>query len=199
MIYTLPKVHKDLKNPPACPIVNSIESVTARLGQHLDTFLQVSVLQTKAYLKDTKNFLQLISEINLSGKQEVFLMTANVSSLNNIIQHDDTLLVLNWALSQRDNMPFEQKVFFSIFDCLITTFGIEIIPICEKELRWAQNSLPVWQTYLWENGRTNPRSLKREKVCSFIKRTSMTYSLFGREMRAPCMNFCLDLIPIMIT
>lgn len=110
-IYTLPKVHKDPKNSPARPIVNSIGSVTARLGQYLDTFLQASVLRTKAYLKDTKNLLQIISEIDLSGKQDVFLVTTDVSSLYTIIQHDDALLALNWALSQKDDIPFEQKVF----------------------------------------------------------------------------------------
>lgn len=59
-IYTLPKVHKDLSNPPARPIVNGIVSVSARVGQYLDHFLQESVVWTKAYLKDTSNFLQLL-------------------------------------------------------------------------------------------------------------------------------------------
>lgn len=91
--------------------MNSIGSVTARLGQYLDTFLQTSVLNTKAYLKDTKSFLQLIGEINLAGKSQVYLVTADVSSLYTIFQHDDALLALNWALSQRGDIPYEQKVF----------------------------------------------------------------------------------------
>lgn len=69
--------------------------MTARLGQYLDTFLQASVLNTKAYLKDTKSFLQLIGEINLAGQTEVYLVTADVLSLYTIIQHDDALLALN--------------------------------------------------------------------------------------------------------
>lgn len=40
-IYTLPKVHKNAVNPPARPIVNSIGSVIARLGQNLDHFFSV--------------------------------------------------------------------------------------------------------------------------------------------------------------
>lgn len=105
MIYTLPKVHTNSMFPPARPIVNSIGAVTMILGQYLDTFLQASVLRTKAYLKDTKNLLQLISQIDLSGKQEVYLVTADVSSLYTIIQHDDAMLALNWALSQKDEIP----------------------------------------------------------------------------------------------
>lgn len=109
--YTLPKVHKDAVNPPARPIVNIIGSVTARLGQYLDKFLQTSVVNTRAYLKDTRSFLELISEVNLAGKPEVYLVTADVSSLYTIIPHDDALLSLNWALSQQEYIPHEQKVF----------------------------------------------------------------------------------------
>lgn len=57
-------------------------------------FLQASVLRTKAYLKDTKNLLQMISQIDLTDKEEVYLVTADVSSLYSIIQHDDALLAL---------------------------------------------------------------------------------------------------------
>lgn len=53
-IYTLPKVHEDPQNPPARPIiiVNSIGSVSSRVGQYLDNVLQKSVMQTSAYLRD---------------------------------------------------------------------------------------------------------------------------------------------------
>lgn len=111
-IYTLPKIHKDPTNPPPRPIVNGIGSVTSRLGQYLDTFLQKSVVDTKAYLKDTKSLLQELQEITLAGKGEVFLVTSDVTSLYTVIQHEDALLALNWALSRREDLPFGQKVFF---------------------------------------------------------------------------------------
>lgn len=38
VIYTLPKIHKDAKLPPARPIVNGIGSITGRLGEYLDKF-----------------------------------------------------------------------------------------------------------------------------------------------------------------
>ena len=110
-IYTLPKIHKDPLNPPARPIVNGIGSVTSRLGQYLDQFLQGSVQKTRAYLKDTKDLLQSLQSVQLSGKNEVYLVTADVTSLYTVIQHDDALLALNWTLSQRDDLPHHQKVF----------------------------------------------------------------------------------------
>lgn len=30
IIYTVPKLHKDQKNPPGCPIINGIQSISAR-------------------------------------------------------------------------------------------------------------------------------------------------------------------------
>ena len=36
IIYTVPKIHKDKINPPGRPIVNGIESLTARMGEYLD-------------------------------------------------------------------------------------------------------------------------------------------------------------------
>lgn len=34
-----------------------------------------------------------------------------MSSLYTVIQHDNALLALNWALSQREDLPHSQKVF----------------------------------------------------------------------------------------
>lgn len=68
-IYTLPIIHKDINHPPARPIVNGIGSITSWMGQYLDQFLQKSVTQTKAYLRDTKNLLQLLQDIDLTGEK----------------------------------------------------------------------------------------------------------------------------------
>lgn len=39
VIYFLPKIHKDINNPPGRPIVNGVDSLSSRLGQYLDIFL----------------------------------------------------------------------------------------------------------------------------------------------------------------
>lgn len=111
IIYTLPKIHKNIQVPPACPIVNAIGSVTAWLGEYLDKFLQPSVKVTRAYLKDTSELLQLLDDVQLSTASETYLVTAYVCSLYTIIQHEDAALALNWALSRRDDIPHSQKQF----------------------------------------------------------------------------------------
>lgn len=40
VIYTVLKLHKDKINPPGRPIVNGIESLTSRMGQYFDNFIQ---------------------------------------------------------------------------------------------------------------------------------------------------------------
>lgn len=67
---------------------------------------------TKADLKDTKDFLLSLSKIKLPEESEIYLVTADVSSLYTIIQHDDALLGLNWAFSQREDIPYIQKKVF---------------------------------------------------------------------------------------
>lgn len=60
-------------------------------------------------------FPQLLKGIDLARKGEMFLVTADVASLYTIIQHDDALFALNWALCQRDDIPHDQKVFLRNF------------------------------------------------------------------------------------
>lgn len=67
IIYTPPKIHKNSQCPLARLIENSIGSVNGRSGEYLDTFLQPSVIKTKAYLKDTKDLLQLLQGIDLNN------------------------------------------------------------------------------------------------------------------------------------
>lgn len=113
-IYTVPKMHKHLTLPPGRPIVNGIESVTARVGQYLDHFLQGSVITTKAYLKDTTDFLQKLKAVTFLTDSTLFLVTADVSSLYTNIHHEDAILALNWALSKREELPHMQKKFLKM-------------------------------------------------------------------------------------
>lgn len=46
VISLLLKIHKDNENPPGRPIVNGVDSLTSRLGQYLDYFLQPLVTST---------------------------------------------------------------------------------------------------------------------------------------------------------
>lgn len=97
IIYILPKMHKNSEQPPGRPIVNGIDSVTSRLGQYLDFFLQPLVTKTKAYLSDTKHILQILHTLPCTSSS--ILITADVGSLYTIIDHSEALISVQWALA----------------------------------------------------------------------------------------------------
>lgn len=123
VIHTLPKIHKNIDKPPARPIVNGIGLISARLGEYLDKFLQPSVKKLKPTLRDTTDILRLLNEVRLNPATMIYLVTADVWSLYTIIQHDDALLALNWALSKRDDILHMQKCFLGKVLCPIHKVG----------------------------------------------------------------------------
>lgn len=64
---------------------------------------------TRAHLRDTTDLLQRLGNVHLNPMAEIYLVTADVSSLYTIIQHEDASLSLNWALSRREDIPDVQK------------------------------------------------------------------------------------------
>lgn len=112
------------------------------MGQYLDTFLQKSVTKTRSYLRDTKNFLTCLQTVNLVGKPHVILVTADVASLDSVIQHDDVLLGLNWALKE---MIFHIMEKYSLDMVWLIFFPIAIFGTAtdfirnKEEFLWAQN------------------------------------------------------------
>lgn len=60
--YQVPKVHKNAKHPPRRPNLSGINSLSTRLGEYIDVYLQPLVSKSPSYLKDSKvNHLQQIS------------------------------------------------------------------------------------------------------------------------------------------
>lgn len=115
IIYTVPKIHKNKENPPGKPIVNSIDSLTSRMGQYIDYFIQPAVQQTQAYLKDTKHILQLLDTVPvLEGR--TLLATADVTSLYTIVQHHDAISATKWLLRKYSTLICKQRKY--LMKCL---------------------------------------------------------------------------------
>lgn len=110
VLYTVPKIHKDKENPPGRPIVNGIDSLTARMGQYVDTFLQPAVQLTTAYLKDTKHLLQILQDTPVS-EGHTLLATADVSSLYTIIKHHQACEATKWVLKRHSPLLCAQRKF----------------------------------------------------------------------------------------
>lgn len=121
IIYTIPKLHKDQKNPPGRPIINGIHSINARLGEYVDNFLQPLVPSTPAYLRDTKHLIQELNNIEIRPDQKYLLATADVSSLYTSIGHQEAIQASRWAMDRYSNIISKQKRF--ILRCL--AFGLQ--------------------------------------------------------------------------
>lgn len=85
-IYYLPKIHKDPLHPPGRPTVSGIDSITSRIGQYIDFYLQLLVKQTPSYLKDTTDTIKLLESVNIQG--DYLLATTDVASLYTCIPHN---------------------------------------------------------------------------------------------------------------
>ena len=84
-LYFLKKIHK---NPMGIrPIVSSCNSITERISQFVDRWLQPHVRKLPSYLKDMTDFLKLIETTKLPEK--CLLASIDVSSLYTNIPHED--------------------------------------------------------------------------------------------------------------
>ena len=95
LFYYLPKIHKP-NNPPR-PIISGCDSPTDRISRYLTTLFQPIAETQPSYLKDTKHFVQLIRDIP-PLTDDVFLVTADVTSLYTNIPHDEGIHTILRAL-----------------------------------------------------------------------------------------------------
>ena len=79
-----------------------IDSLLAPLSEFVDYFIKPMVQTLPAYLKDTTDFLNKISDVT-DLSENVFLLTLDVSSLYTNISHDEGLHALSVYLENRDN------------------------------------------------------------------------------------------------
>ncbi len=95
--YHQPKIHKPIVPAPGSPIVSSCGAPTEHI---LEYHLQPLVAQTPSYLKDTTDFLQMLSSIT-TLPPGCILMTLDVSSLYTNIPHDEGMTACRRALDTR--------------------------------------------------------------------------------------------------
>ncbi|KAJ1144808.1 hypothetical protein NDU88_011103 [Pleurodeles waltl] len=96
--YILPKIHKNKHPPPGRPIVSGIGSTLEPLSQFCDWFLQPNVKRIPTYLKDTKDVLILLNDLDFDKDQEQ-LITLDVESLYTNIPQEATLEVISNLLN----------------------------------------------------------------------------------------------------
>ncbi|XP_041420512.1 uncharacterized protein LOC121394223 isoform X1 [Xenopus laevis] len=95
VLYTLPKVHKNLLHPPGRPIISARGSLTEQVAKYVDSLLQPLIRVTSTYLQDTNDFLKIVNSIDPTWCDNgFFFVTMDVNSLYTIIPHEEGLSVV---------------------------------------------------------------------------------------------------------
>eukprot|EP00745_Piridium_sociabile_P005366 TRINITY_DN13285_c0_g1_i1.p1 TRINITY_DN13285_c0_g1~~TRINITY_DN13285_c0_g1_i1.p1 ORF type:complete len:744 (-),score=124.94 TRINITY_DN13285_c0_g1_i1:151-2382(-) len=114
-LYTLPKIHKTLVDPPGRPIVSGVNGPTEKLSKLVDSWLQPSVRKVPSYIQDTTHMLRTIEQWNHDYgpfNNSVKLVTIDVVGLYTNIPHDEIETALRFHLQggQVDGIPPTDKI-----------------------------------------------------------------------------------------
>ena len=102
-LYLLPKIHKDISNwhnsiiPPHRPIVSDCSSDTYNLSIYLDYILSPVSTKHSSYIKDTKDFLNKLSQHTVTPNS--YLITLDVVSLFTNIDNQEGLQAVKEILN----------------------------------------------------------------------------------------------------
>uniref|UniRef100_A0A8C5Q9K2 Reverse transcriptase domain-containing protein n=1 Tax=Leptobrachium leishanense TaxID=445787 RepID=A0A8C5Q9K2_9ANUR len=111
-LYSLPKVHKSVTNPPGRPIISGNNSLTEKLSQFVDHYLHPFVEETPSYTRDTLNALQHLEDIFIPS--DTTIASFDVVSLYNNIPHEQGIKACRYFLSKK-------------FDEAMTNFIIQLL------------------------------------------------------------------------
>ncbi|CAJ0954321.1 unnamed protein product [Ranitomeya imitator] len=99
VIYTLPKIHKSLKNPPDRPIVASTDSILAPISIFLEKILTPLTKNRRSFILGTGHFFQTLKQFSTTPT-ECLLVTFDVKSLYTSIKHDLGIRAVgNWRVT----------------------------------------------------------------------------------------------------
>uniref|UniRef100_A0A8C5Q3U2 Reverse transcriptase domain-containing protein n=1 Tax=Leptobrachium leishanense TaxID=445787 RepID=A0A8C5Q3U2_9ANUR len=111
-LYSLPKIHKSLINPPGRPIIAGNNSLTEKLSQFVDHYLHPFVEEIPSYTRDTQNALQHLEDVIVPS--DTTLASFDVVSLYNNIPHEQGIKACRHFLSKK-------------FDEAMTNFIIQLL------------------------------------------------------------------------
>uniref|UniRef100_A0A803JQT4 Reverse transcriptase domain-containing protein n=1 Tax=Xenopus tropicalis TaxID=8364 RepID=A0A803JQT4_XENTR len=110
VFYTIPKIHKDLHHPPGRPIVANTDSVFSPLSIYLDKVLQPIMRNTKSFLKDTSQLLNILNDCKVTD--QTLLASLDVNSLYTSIAHIAGLDAVEKWLHVASVYTEKEKAFF---------------------------------------------------------------------------------------
>ena len=85
--YLLPKIHKDIVNPPGRPIVSGSGGPSEKISQFVDHFIGPLVPLSESYIRDSTHMINILNQFNML--QDMLLCTLDITSLYTNIPHNE--------------------------------------------------------------------------------------------------------------
>ncbi|CAJ0966383.1 unnamed protein product [Ranitomeya imitator] len=118
VLYILPKIHKNLLNPPGRPIVASTDSILNPISIYLEKLLTPYTHKTKSFILDTSDFLKKIQEINTVPVNSI-LCTLDVNSLYTSITHDTGIEAVSLKLLEASVDTLSQDLCLELLNLVL--------------------------------------------------------------------------------
>ena len=83
--YLLPKIHKDMNNPPGRPIVSGSGGPTEKISQFVDHFIGPLVPLSRSYIRDSTHMINIL--LDYEPTPNMLLCTLDITSLYTNIPH----------------------------------------------------------------------------------------------------------------
>ncbi|KAJ1120847.1 hypothetical protein NDU88_008996 [Pleurodeles waltl] len=114
IIYGLPKVHKDVKDPSLRPIVSMIGSAIEPLSKYVDPLLKPLVSQLLSYIFDTGHFISKLEGLQYNPEQEILVPMDLEALYTNIPQQQALDCVASYLIAASE-MRSEDVMYTSFF------------------------------------------------------------------------------------
>ena len=85
--YLLPKIHKDINNPPGRPIVSGGGGPTEKISQFVDHFIGPLVPLSRSYIRDSTHMINIL--LDFKTTPNMLLCILDITSLYTNIPHDE--------------------------------------------------------------------------------------------------------------
>ena len=95
--YLLPKIHKDMNNPPGRPIVSGSGGPTEKISQFVDHFIGPLVPLSRSYIRDSTHMINILKDY--TPTPNMLLCTLGITSLYTNIPHHEGVQAIKELLA----------------------------------------------------------------------------------------------------
>ena len=116
-LYLLAKIHK--KDVPGRPIISNVNCPTYQISKYLSEVLCPITEKQPTYIRDTKDLLHQIEDLELTGAHPPLLFTMDVKSLYTNIPNNEALIAVKFFL-QELNIQVDHTAIIKLVELVLT-------------------------------------------------------------------------------